>query len=659
MNWTIKIVAVSSLAIILSTSGLASWSKAKNKEQVSTGVDRVAEIIVGPFDLHRRYRSMEGPYVMQQFRLGDLLASPSVGLPESMVVFVEGNSGPGPSMSGQAAVNDPQATKKITGLVDTADKPRELYWFKGMKIDVLDENDKPLPTAEFICHLNLDVDPAFRDKVFPEGERCHNGRLITLTQGQTDIQFPEGFAVPVASDERWTLTFQAANRTTDQHRRLKHRCRMYFVKDADLLYPVKALGWYAPYISVIVDRDSPEAQALEHKGSPGCLGTTVGVTAPNSVPGALVTDSLKRRLSGHWVVPPGIHTYTTPIIEERDGGFTAKERTVHFAWSHIHPLCSSVSLNQCNEGAKKSILTVHAKTNVSKGLELEKIEIISSKEGIKVPAGAHYELTSTYNNVTDIAQDSMVVLGLFFADTDFVRPGWVLSDKNQAFCGVSSACSAAAQEQANKIQPVAMVQAPPPPVAQTGGYMPSYPLYDPAYDGALLTQSKIFEMNTTAGKLHLELNPALAPVHATQMYKLFKSGAYTGTPIFRYEPNFVLQVNSVETKVAGQRISAEADQILRRLPLEVDIQVKNGIVHQKWYLSMARYTDPNSAVSSFSIMLGNAPHLDKQYTLFGKLIADPVSVQTINNIIENWSKGPQPYILGLTEVQQPFATQDK
>lgn len=35
---------------------------------------------------------------------------------------------------------------------------------------------------------------------------------------------------------------------------------------------------------------------------------------------------------------------------------------------------------------------------------------------------------------------------------------------------------------------------------------------------------------------------------------------------------------------------------------------------------MGRHADPNSGGSSFSMLLGNAPHLDNQYTVFGKVL---------------------------------------
>ncbi|CAI0387570.1 unnamed protein product [Linum tenue] len=45
----------------------------------------------------------------------------------------------------------------------------------------------------------------------------------------------------------------------------------------------------------------------------------------------------------------------------------------------------------------------------------------------------------------------------------------------------------------------------------------------------------------------------------------------------------------------------------------------SNVKHVRGILSMGRYSDPNSASSSFSILLGDAPHLDGQYAVFGKV----------------------------------------
>jgi cyclophilin family peptidyl-prolyl cis-trans isomerase len=44
---------------------------------------------------------------------------------------------------------------------------------------------------------------------------------------------------------------------------------------------------------------------------------------------------------------------------------------------------------------------------------------------------------------------------------------------------------------------------------------------------------------------------------------------------------------------------------------------------------MARFDDPNSAESSFSFLLGEAPHLDNQYTVFGEVIQN---IEILNEI---------------------------
>eukprot|EP00955_Chlamydomonas_euryale_P074235 361979-Chlamydomonas_euryale.AAC.2 len=45
-------------------------------------------------------------------------------------------------------------------------------------------------------------------------------------------------------------------------------------------------------------------------------------------------------------------------------------------------------------------------------------------------------------------------------------------------------------------------------------------------------------------------------------------------------------------------------------------QVVPDVKHVEGVLSMGRYDDPNSGTSSFSILLGAAPHLDMAYTIF-------------------------------------------
>ena len=56
-------------------------------------------------------------------------------------------------------------------------------------------------------------------------------------------------------------------------------------------------------------------------------------------------------------------------------------------------------------------------------------------------------------------------------------------------------------------------------------------------------------------------------------------------------------------------------------------EFSNDVKHTFGTLSMGRYDDPNSATSSFSILLGDAPHLDGQYAIFGRITRGEAALQ--------------------------------
>jgi cyclophilin family peptidyl-prolyl cis-trans isomerase len=164
------------------------------------------------------------------------------------------------------------------------------------------------------------------------------------------------------------------------------------------------------------------------------------------------------------------------------------------------------------------------------------------------------------------------------------------------------------------------------------------PMFDQTKDGPLLTKPKTIEIETNAGSITLYLDPSLAPIAATYIYKLLTSGAFNGTQIHRYEPNFVLQVNNVWEKGTDQPpLSNNLRALVRRIPLEVSTQKDGELNHHKYVISMAHYDGgPNSATGSFSMLMGSAPHLDHQYTIFGKVIDDPATTATFAKIETNW-----------------------
>lgn len=587
---------------------------------IAEGPTHCAKITVGPFDIHRKYRSMEGPWAVASVKIGDLINSDTAYLPTSRIHYVE-NESLDQSLPG---MNQEGLTDKFADIIALGEEPLGLnkekskqpvlYWFKGMKLEVLDEKNKTIDD-EFLCHTNLDFSANKHNLIFPEAENFQNDRLITITQGQSEIIFPKGYAMPVSSDETFRISFQAANRTSNVHRKIKHRATFYFIKDSDLVEPISALYARVPFVTVVVDRNNPEQASAQNKIHPGCQMPPRAVNAPNNVIGALNTDKLGQVRSGHWVVPPGEHSYGNPI-DETDPDFSKKEHKLRFAWTHIHPCCTEVSVSRCDGDKQEELVKTLIKTDVENGLRLVDIPLVTKpEEAIIFPKGGSYQVIAKYNNPLKVPLDAMVTFGMYFEDDKFRRPDWSLPNANTAYCGVNSPACLNSK---------------------------SYPLFNQDKDGPLLTEKKRIEIETNNGKLRIILDPQLAPLSATHIYNLLKSGAYADTPISRYEENYILQFSGVEDKgVCPKLLAQEIKEKLRRLPIEIPDEAPKDQVGSlycdQYALAIAREAnDLNSGSSSFFILLNPAPHLEKQYTVFGKLSDDLTSLKTVQNIIDNW-----------------------
>ena len=82
------------------------------------------------------------------------------------------------------------------------------------------------------------------------------------------------------------------------------------------------------------------------------------------------------------------------------------------------------------------------------------------------------------------------------------------------------------------------------------------------------------------------------------------------------DKGFVAQIQSVSRASVTMPLSAECDvEAAKTVPGEF-----TPVPHTRGILSMGRMADPNSGGSSFSMLLGKAPHLDNQYSVFGKIL---------------------------------------
>ena len=125
-------------------------------------------------------------------------------------------------------------------------------------------------------------------------------------------------------------------------------------------------------------------------------------------------------------------------------------------------------------------------------------------------------------------------------------------------------------------------------------------------------------LDTSAGPIRLLLDPLSAPGHVRNMVALAESGFYDGGCFHRVIPGFMIQGGCPQgtgTGGPGYTIAAEF----------------NRTAHEPGVLSMARTNDPNSAGSQFFICLEKVPHLDRQYTAFGRT-ADQASLDVVKAI---------------------------
>ena len=123
------------------------------------------------------------------------------------------------------------------------------------------------------------------------------------------------------------------------------------------------------------------------------------------------------------------------------------------------------------------------------------------------------------------------------------------------------------------------------------------------------------------GDVKIELFPDVAPGHVKRIKELANSGKYNGVVFHRVIDGFMAQTGDVQF---GNSDSKEFD--LNRAGMGgsdlPDLKAEfNNLPHERGTLSMARSQNPDSANSQFFICFQPAPFLDRQYTVFGKVIS--------------------------------------
>ena len=146
------------------------------------------------------------------------------------------------------------------------------------------------------------------------------------------------------------------------------------------------------------------------------------------------------------------------------------------------------------------------------------------------------------------------------------------------------------------------------------------------------------------GDVLIELFDEIAPKHVERFKLLVKEKKYDGVVFHRVIDGFMAQTGDVQfgnSTLESYDIQRAGTGGSKYPDLKAEF---SDIPHDRGTLSMARSNDPNSANSQFFICFKSAPHLDRQYTVFGKVIKGMEFVDLIkrgegsNGAVENPDK---------------------
>tara|TARA_Y100000816_G_scaffold291385_1_gene282579 strand:+ start:611 stop:1168 length:558 start_codon:yes stop_codon:yes gene_type:complete len=135
-----------------------------------------------------------------------------------------------------------------------------------------------------------------------------------------------------------------------------------------------------------------------------------------------------------------------------------------------------------------------------------------------------------------------------------------------------------------------------------------------------LAKENIMILKLKYGVVEIELYPEKAPNHVKRFKQLSDEGKYDNVVFHRVIDGFMAQTGDVKFGNSTSpdfniSLAGTGGSDLPNLKAEF-----SDIAHTRGIISAARSSDPNSANSQFFICFQSAPHLDRQYSAFGKVI---------------------------------------
>ena len=150
-----------------------------------------------------------------------------------------------------------------------------------------------------------------------------------------------------------------------------------------------------------------------------------------------------------------------------------------------------------------------------------------------------------------------------------------------------------------------------------------------------ISEENIMILKLKDGDVKIELFEDVAPNHVKRIKELADAGKYDNVVFHRVIDGFMAQTGDVKFGNSGTSEFNLSRAGMGGSDLPDIKQEFNNLPHERGTLSMARSSDPDSANSQFFICFKPAPFLDRQYTVFGKVIEGMEFVDKIKRGDEN------------------------
>lgn len=266
-------------------------------------------------------------------------------------------------------------------------------------------------SREFFCHSNLTFTPQALSERRTRGTftPVPDLQLVTLVPGRLEVSLPEGFGLPVFSDE--PLDYYSMSLNLNEHdgaRRVRFRTTISFTPDGARDRPMTPLFRRALYAYEPIGKRSPYTmcQSADHPGA--ACGMFVGQGASNAF-----LDSIGKTNTMHWMIPPGRYESRVPVTDQLE---LPADTTAHYVTAHLHPYARFVSLVDTTTGM--TLFTIWSKDFADRR-GVAHIDEWRSIDGVPLHGTHSYELVTVYDNPTAQPIDAMSILYVYAVDTRF------------------------------------------------------------------------------------------------------------------------------------------------------------------------------------------------------------------------------------------------